>query len=157
VTGRGDALANLGDRRPLVRDSDVFAIGMRNGDGAFSELNALRIPVRTADEVRRDGATASARKALEYFDDVGGLEGFWVHCDVDALDAAVMPAVDTPTPMGSSSITCPSSSVDCSRTDEHAVSRSRFSIPISTKTASTPGSSRAVSATRSPGNRKETE
>jgi arginase len=100
VTGRGDALANLGDRRPLVRDSDVFAIGMRNGDGALSELNALRIPVRTADEVRRDGATASAREALEYFDDVGGLEGFWVHCDVDALDAAVMPAVDTPEPDG---------------------------------------------------------
>jgi arginase len=100
VTGRGDALANLEGRRPLVRDRDVFAIGVRSGDGAIGELNALGIPVRTADEVRRDGATASARKALEYFGDVAGVGGFWIHCDVDVLDSAVMPAVDTPEPDG---------------------------------------------------------
>ena len=28
------------------------------------------------------------------------LDGFWVHLDVDILDAAVMPAVDSPDPGG---------------------------------------------------------
>ena len=100
VTGRGDALANLEDRRPLVRDGDVFAIGVRRGDGALGELKALGIPVRTADEVRRDGATASERAALAHFDVADGLDGFWIHCDVDVLDSAIMPAVDTPEPDG---------------------------------------------------------
>jgi arginase len=27
-----------------------------------------------------------------------GLQGFWVHLDVDVLDDALMPAVDTATP-----------------------------------------------------------
>lgn len=96
VTGRGDALANLEGRRPLVADGDVFAIGVRSGDGALGELKALGIPVRTADEVRREGATASAREALAHLEGVDALDGFWIHCDVDALDSAVMPAVDTP-------------------------------------------------------------
>ena len=28
------------------------------------------------------------------------LDGFWIHCDVDVLDSAIMPAVDTPEPDG---------------------------------------------------------
>jgi arginase len=100
VTGRGDALANLENRRPLVRDSDVFAIGVRRSDSTLSELNALGIPVRTADEVRREGAMGAAREALAHLEDTDKLDGFWIHCDVDALDSAVMPAVDTPEPDG---------------------------------------------------------
>jgi arginase len=100
VTGRGDALANLEGRRPLVRDSDVFVIGVRREDGALGELAALGIPVCSADEVRREGATASAREVLSHLERIDALEGFWIHCDVDALDAAVMPAVDSPEPNG---------------------------------------------------------
>jgi arginase len=100
VTGRGETLASLEDRRPLVRDSDVFAIGVRRSDGALSELNALGIPVRTSDEVRGDGAMGSAREALAYLEEPDKLDGFWIHCDVDVLDSAVMPAVDTPEPDG---------------------------------------------------------
>jgi arginase len=99
VTGRGDALANLEDRRPLVRDSDVFAIGVRRPDGALRELNALGIPVRTADDVRSVGAAAAVRDAVTYLD-TDALDGFWIHCDLDVLDSAVMPAVDTPEPDG---------------------------------------------------------
>jgi arginase len=99
VTGRGDALANLEGRRPLVRDRDVFAIGVRDADDALGELNALGIPVRTADEVRREGATASARDALTHLE-AEALDGFWIHCDVDVLDSALMPAVDAPEPDG---------------------------------------------------------
>jgi arginase len=100
VTGRGNALANLEDRRPLVGDSDVFVIGVRRSDDSLSELNTLGIPVRTSDEVRREGAAASAREALAHLEDTDNLDGFWIHCDVDVLDSAVMPAVDTPEPDG---------------------------------------------------------
>jgi arginase len=89
----------LEGRRLLVRDGDVFAIGVRRGDGALSELHALGIPVRTADEVRSQGAAAVVREAVSHLER-DALDGFWVHCDVDALDAAVMPAVDTPEPDG---------------------------------------------------------
>jgi arginase len=51
--------------------------------------------VRTADEVRSSGAAAVAREALAYLD-ADAIEGVWIHCDLDALDSAVMPAVDTP-------------------------------------------------------------
>jgi arginase len=95
VTGRGDALANLEGRRPLVRDSDVVAIGVHSGDGALGELNALSIAVRTADDVRREGVASVAHEALAYLER-DGLDGFWIHCDVDALSSVAMPAVDTP-------------------------------------------------------------
>jgi arginase len=99
VTGRGDALANLEGRRPLVRDGDVFAIGVRSGDGALSELNALGVPVCTAEDILRNGAGAATDAALAHLD-MDGLDGFWIHCDIDVLDSAVMPAVDTPEPDG---------------------------------------------------------
>jgi arginase len=99
VTGRGDDLANLEDRGPLALDSDVFVLGVRSGDDALSELKALGIPVPTADEVRREGI-AAAREALAHLEDTDALDGFWVHCDVDVLDSAVMSAVDTPEPDG---------------------------------------------------------
>lgn len=95
VTGRGDALADLEGRRPLVRERDVVVIGVRSGDGALGELRSVGIAVKTADEVRGDGATTVAREALAHLDG-DELDGFWIHCDVDVLDSKVMPAVDTP-------------------------------------------------------------
>ena len=49
--------------------------------------------VRTASQVRADGIEATAdqmRRALT------GVEGCWLHVDVDILDPAVLPAVDSP-------------------------------------------------------------
>ena len=48
-----------------------------------------------ADAGRPDARGADAGGA-----DAGELDGFWVHLDVDILDAAVMPAVDSPDPGG---------------------------------------------------------
>lgn len=98
VTGRGDVLANLEGRRPLVLDGDVVAIGVRGGDEALGELKDLGIQVRSADDMLRAGAAATAQEALASLGT--GLDGFWIHCDVDVLDAAVLPAVDTPEPGG---------------------------------------------------------
>jgi arginase len=80
VTGRGEALADLGGERPLIRPEDVVAIGIRAGDPYLGELHHAGIVVS-------DGPRRPDRR-------------FWVHFDVDVLDESVMPAVDSPTPGG---------------------------------------------------------
>ncbi|MBP2474984.1 arginase [Crossiella equi] len=98
-TGRGQAdLSNLDGLRPLVRDADAVLLGMGPEDeGDLAELSTTDIRVRPAREVRAAGAEATARWVRTHFDT---LPGFWVHLDADALDASVMPAVDSPNPDG---------------------------------------------------------
>jgi arginase len=81
VTGRGDTpLARLGGNGPLVRDENIVAVGVREGDFAGSRI----LTATTADQVlTRIGSRP-----------------FFVHLDVDALDPAIMPFVDSPTPGG---------------------------------------------------------
>src|SRR6266568_3515332 len=57
-------------------------------------LHGLVVP---ASQVRRDGV-----QAAPILDVVAraGLDGYWLHVDIDVLDEAVMPAVDSPSPGG---------------------------------------------------------
>lgn len=81
ATGRGTTeLARLRGSRPLVRDEDVVAVGIREGD--FGDAN-----IRTA---------GSASEVLEQL----GEREFFVHVDADVLDPAFMPFVDSPEPGG---------------------------------------------------------
>ena len=102
ITGRGpEPLADLEGRRPLVADADVVALGHHDPDrGWYQEVTtATAITVIDAEQIRRRGAAdaaANARAVLEG----GGLDGFWIHLDVDVLDREVMPAVDSPDPDG---------------------------------------------------------
>jgi len=81
ATGRGSSeLARLRGTRPLVRDQDVVAIGVRDGD--FGQA-----PIRTA---------TSPSQILEHVGD----RPFFVHLDVDVLDPLFMPFVDSPEPNG---------------------------------------------------------
>lgn len=76
ATGRGTSeLA-----RPLVRDEHVVAVGVRDGDFAGTGIRTAT----TADEVLA----------------LLGDRPFFVHLDVDALDPAFMPFVDSPEPGG---------------------------------------------------------
>jgi arginase len=102
VTGRGpEPLADLEGRRPLVRDTDVVALGHHDPDpGWYQDVSAATaITVVDADQIRRDGAAEAAADALAILGG-RGLDGFWIHVDVDVLDGAVMPAVDSPEPGG---------------------------------------------------------
>jgi len=99
VTGRGGALASLEKLRPLVRDEDVVVVGTRADDSALAELGEVGIAAHPAEDVLRAGAAVTAQKVLNELP-LADLDGFWVHCDVDVLDSALMPAVDTPEPGG---------------------------------------------------------
>lgn len=80
-TGRGNTeLARLRNGRALLREENIVAIGVRDGDFGQSGI-------RTA----RDSA-----EALSYLPD----RDFFIHLDVDVLDPSLMPFVDSPEPGG---------------------------------------------------------
>jgi arginase len=99
ATGRGEAL--LSDwpdaPAPLVPDAQVVQIGEREGrnaDFAWADVNdtaITRIDVFTAREIGVAGVIARTHATL---DRTGW--PFWLHFDVDVLDQAIMPAVDSP-------------------------------------------------------------
>ena len=100
-TGRGpDLLANIEGLRPLVRDADVAVLGPRDAEQA-REYGSQPLPptifAQDLAEVRRVGAEEAARAAIEH---LSGLDGFWIHLDVDVLDDAIMPAVGYRMPGG---------------------------------------------------------
>jgi arginase len=104
ATGRGPAVvADLEGRGPLVRDDDVVQFARR--DAAEADAAGSRriedTPITMIDlvEVRRRGIERAALDALERLVRPD-LDGFWIHVDCDALDDAVMPAVDYRRPGG---------------------------------------------------------
>jgi len=104
VTGRGpEILTDLDGLRPLVRDEDVALVGYRvfgDNDHVLAEhLRDTAITVVDGPEVRAGGAAGAVGKALAVVTRPG-VEGFWVHLDVDVLDDDLMPAVDYRHPGG---------------------------------------------------------
>jgi arginase len=104
VTGRGPGiLTDLDGLRPLVRDEDVALVGYRvfgDNDHVLAEhVRDTAITVVDGPEVRAGGAASALGKALAGVTRPG-VEGFWVHLDVDVLDDDLMPAVDYRHPGG---------------------------------------------------------
>jgi arginase len=104
VTGRGpEILTDLDGLRPLVRDEDVALVGYRvfgDNDHVLDEhVRDTAITVVDGPEVRESGATSALGKALAAVTRPG-VDGFWVHLDVDVLDDDLMPAVDYRHPGG---------------------------------------------------------
>jgi arginase len=87
VTARGEMLLTNwpGITGPLVADDHVVQLGGRDG----SEIPVPRVDIS---ELARDGMTMAAQRALKSV----GLESSWLHVDLDVLDAAALPAVDSP-------------------------------------------------------------
>lgn len=98
VTGRGQSdLCNIDNLRPYFREEDVVVLGIREHDEYRMDLKAAGIVFRTVPKIRAEGPTRTAAWAIE---ELGRVDGFWVHVDVDVLDPAAMPAVDAPDPGG---------------------------------------------------------
>ena len=104
ATGRGPSIvADLEGRGPLVRDEDVVQLGRRDADEAeragSQRIEDTTITVIDLQTVRQRGSEVAALDALERLGRPE-LNGFWIHLDCDALDDAVMPAVDYRLPGG---------------------------------------------------------
>lgn len=93
------AVADLERRRPYFAPGDVVHAGCRDDDEHLAETQQVLGAVLPASQVRRGGVGAAA----QLLHDVAGaahLEGYWLHLDVDVLDPAHFPAVDSPDPGG---------------------------------------------------------
>ena len=104
ATGRGpDVLTDLDGLRPLVRDEDVALVGYRvlddNDHFGGEHIRSTAITVVDLSEVRAQGTSHALDTAMTTLTKPG-LDGFWVHLDVDVLDDALMPAVDYRHPGG---------------------------------------------------------
>ncbi|MCE7010998.1 arginase family protein [Kibdelosporangium philippinense] len=98
ITGRGQAdITDIDGCGPYVRDSDIVVLGNRDDDEDVPNLAEADILCWTAPQIQAEGAAAVAERTLARFE---GLDGFWVHLDVDVLDIEVMPAADAPDPGG---------------------------------------------------------
>lgn len=100
VTGRGGAtLTNLEGLAPLVRETDVSAVGFRADDECAQEARQSGIHGFAIPDIVRIGPDALGRNVAS---DMRASEvaGYWIHLDVDVLDGNLMPAVDSPTPDG---------------------------------------------------------
>jgi arginase len=98
VTGRGpEIVTRLEGHSPLVYDDDVVQFARRDAaeaeEAGSQRIEESAITVIDLEQVRRHGIRASTREALERLVRPD-LDGFWIHLDCDALDDAVMPAVD---------------------------------------------------------------
>lgn len=97
ITGRGqEDLTDLEELGPYTRDTDAVLLGIRADDEYVGDVAKAGIPVWPASTIA-DDPDAAARATLRH---LAELDGFWVHLDVDILDAAIMPAVDSPDPGG---------------------------------------------------------
>jgi arginase len=104
VTGRGPAVVtDLEGRRPLVRDEDVAALARRDAEETeergSQRIEDTAIEVMDLATLRQVGVEATMERVLRRLASPD-LDGFWIHLDADALDDAVMPAVDYRIPDG---------------------------------------------------------
>ena len=79
--------------------ADVVQVGCRDDDEALDEARALLGLVVPSSQVRGAGVATVAAPILDVVARPG-LDGYWLHVDIDVLDDSVMPAVDSPSPRG---------------------------------------------------------
>jgi arginase len=104
VTGWGpEALTNIEGLMPYVREERVAALGNRDYDrlppAAMPSAAASRMHYRDLAALREAGMAQAAKAALAAVHD-GTPHDIFLHVDVDVLDSAIMPAVDSPQPDG---------------------------------------------------------
>ena len=104
AVGIGPAvLSALGGDAPLVSAADVSLVGPRDDPAWYSgdEVGRARdaMGMLLLGDVRETGVAAAGASVAHRIAQPG-LSGAWIHLDVDVLDDAVMPAVDSRQPGG---------------------------------------------------------
>jgi arginase len=105
LTGRGPkALTEIGGAgaTPLLHEEDVLHVGLKAEPGTpdwlddFARTGITHLPLAAI----RSHGLAQVVDAMQRWLDAPPAPAFWLHVDVDVLDPAVMPAVDSPDPGG---------------------------------------------------------
>jgi arginase len=104
ATGHGPgAVVRIEGHQPLVAPRDVVLFGHRDGDDWYEPglLALARDEMRQAslDDARSEEIPRALKSRLDGLL-ASGVDGFWIHVDVDVLDEDEMPAVDSPEPGG---------------------------------------------------------
>jgi arginase len=92
-------IADIDGLAPYFSPADAVHVGCRDDDEELEETTALLGAVIPAARLRRQGVEQAAREILGVAGRAG-LDGYWIHLDVDILDPGVMPSVDSPDPGG---------------------------------------------------------
>ena len=93
------AIADVDGLGPYFDPADVVHAGCRDDDEELEEVRQAISMAIGASEIIRDGVGSAVSRIRERLTRAE-LDGYWLHVDVDILDAAVMPAVDSPDPGG---------------------------------------------------------
>lgn len=99
VTGWGPPqLTDLEGRRPYVRPDRVAALGNRDHhkrrSAPIPSAAEAGFDYRPLEVLRAEGVARATASAVDRLGGAG--PGYWIHLDVDVLDSAIMPAVDSP-------------------------------------------------------------
>ena len=94
------AIADLDHLGPYFAPAHTVQVGCRDDDEYLAETRRVLGAVIPAAEVGRRGVTAAAARARRVAGGGSQEGGYWLHLDVDVLDPAIMPAVDSPDPGG---------------------------------------------------------
>ena len=101
VTGNcHEKLSNINGLSPYISEPDAWAVGNRDFDQRYIEV-MMKSAVNYFDihTIRETGAGEITKSFLSAMES-SGINGFWVHLDVDVLHDDLMPAVDSPQPGG---------------------------------------------------------
>lgn len=102
ASGRGEPLLTHWPEvgTPLASDADIIQLGERDAGtpnfmNYYGDILRTEITQLTVQRVLAEGTDAAARLVIAKLK-ARGLGKVWVHVDLDVLDQAVMPAVDSP-------------------------------------------------------------
>lgn len=93
------SIADLDGYGPYFHAADTVHVGCRFDDEHIAEVRGTLARVIPAPDLEERGAAAVSREILSVVAK-NGIDGYWLHLDVDVLDPAVLPAVDSPAPGG---------------------------------------------------------
>jgi arginase len=102
ASGRGELLLTHWPEvgRPLANDADIIQLGERDAESpafkdSYGDIVRTAITQLTIQRVLAEGLDTTARYVIAQLES-RGLDKVWLHVDLDVLDQAVMPAVDSP-------------------------------------------------------------
>ncbi|SHM09931.1 arginase family protein [Flavobacterium saccharophilum] len=101
VTGNGpQKLTNILNLSPYIKEENLWCVGNREYDDEYeNEIRNSTATYLSLEMLRKQGIENGVKSFLSQIE-TKNLDGFWLHIDVDVLNDAVMPCVDSRTPDG---------------------------------------------------------